>query len=204
MSHLKSLFNINPNINTPPSYFPIKQNIKKYSLHKVALPKTYLIDLMFEHGLIYLITINVNTRYLFAELINKVFIDINTEEDTEQEQIEKIRGTIDHKKYISTLLDLINKGLNAEHIISDGEGAFTHPKTKQFYEQHNITHKTVPRQLRTQYPDFMQITKLKSKTNPLHSSLGVIDRVIRTIRDMAFNMKISIITPNIMDNSIKI
>ena len=38
----------------------------------------------------------------------------------------------------------------------------------------------------------------KQKTEPNHSSLGLIDRVIRTIRDMAYNMRIRLITPEIM------
>uniref|UniRef100_UPI0025A4FF83 hypothetical protein n=1 Tax=Bacteroides acidifaciens TaxID=85831 RepID=UPI0025A4FF83 len=37
------------------------------------------------------------------------------------------------------------------------------------------------------------------KTDPMHGSLGIIDRVIRTIRDMAYNMQEGIITPSVMD-----
>ena len=37
------------------------------------------------------------------------------------------------------------------------------------------------------------------KTDPLHSSLGIIDRVIRTIRDMTYNMNIGVITPEVMN-----
>ena len=40
--------------------------------------------------------------------------------------------------------------------------------------------------------------KEKNKTSPYHTSLALIDRVIRTIRDMAYNMKVCAITPNVM------
>ena len=40
--------------------------------------------------------------------------------------------------------------------------------------------------------------KEKNKTSPYHTSLALIDRVIRTIRDMAYNMRVGAITPNVM------
>ena len=38
----------------------------------------------------------------------------------------------------------------------------------------------------------------KAKTMSNHNSLGIIDRVIRTIRDMAYHMEVNVITPQIM------
>ena len=38
----------------------------------------------------------------------------------------------------------------------------------------------------------------KQKTEPNHSSLAIIDRVIRTLREMAYNMQIRLITPDVM------
>ena len=50
------------------------------------------------------------------------------------------------------------------------------------------------------YPEFMKKEqRAASKTQPLHSSLGIIDRVIRSIRDMAYNMKVGVITPIVMN-----
>ena len=39
----------------------------------------------------------------------------------------------------------------------------------------------------------------RQKKDPMHSSLGIIDRVIRTLRDMAYNIKADVITPEIME-----
>ena len=39
------------------------------------------------------------------------------------------------------------------------------------------------------------MSKKYEKTEPLHSSLGIVDRVIRTLRDMAYNVEIDVIQP---------
>ena len=65
--------------NTVKSSFDLKSNIKHYQLHKCASRNTWIIDLMFceastKRGqnikLCYLVAINVNTKYLYVELIN--------------------------------------------------------------------------------------------------------------------------------------
>ena len=70
-------------------------------------------------------------------------------------------------------------------------------KTATELDKRGIKFKTVARQNKTCYPEFMKV-KNADKTDPLHSSLGIIDRVIRTIRDMAYVMQCGIITPEIM------
>ena len=42
------------------------------------------------------------------------------------------------------------------------------------------------------------------KSEPSHSSLGIIDRVIRTIRDLAFKLQIGFITPEAMNYIVKL
>ena len=64
-----------------------------------------------------------------------------------------------------------------KHLTGDGESAFSSRVSQQFYQQHNITFHPVPR---------MSIEGKKA-TDPLHSSLSLIDRFVRTIRDMLFN-----------------
>ena len=53
------------------------------------------------------------------------------------------------------------------------------------------------------YLDFMKKEQKQVKTDPMHSSLGLIDRVIRTLRDMAYNIGTGIITPSIMDKLVR-
>ena len=74
------------------------------------------------------------------------------------------------------------------HLTGDGESAFKSSLAMKFYEQNNITFHPVTR---------MMIEGKKTKTgnqgtDPLHSSLGLVDRFIRTIRDMIFNAELQI------------
>ena len=90
--------------------------------------------------------------------------------------------------------------MKVEHLIGDGEGAFKSDESKMFYNSHNISFSPVARQPKGAFPDFMKYEQNKAKkTEPLHSGLGIVDRVIRTIRDMAYNMNIGVITPEVMD-----
>ena len=175
------------------SSFPLKENIKKYQVHKVAARDTYMIDLMFSGKLCYLVCINVNTRYLIVELMNKV-----VSEDSFTTQFSK--QSKDVNSYLVALQNILYSGVNIKHLIGDGERAFdSRIVYNKFYKDNNIDFKPVPRQHSTLYPEFVK-NKFANKTDPLHSALGIIDRVIRTIRDMAYNMKIdpNNITPNIM------
>ena len=191
------LAEINPNLkqvdNQIPSSFPLKENIKKYQVHKVAARNTYMIDLMFSGKLCYLVCINVNTKFLTVELMNEVF------SEEEQETVQYSKQSKDVNSYIRTLQRIINKGVNIRHLTGDGEKAFDSQMAYRFYDSKHIDFKPVPRQHTTLFPEFVK-NKFANKTDPLHSALGIIDRVIRTIRDMAYNMRIdpNHITPNIM------
>ncbi len=195
------------------NYFPMKENKKKYSLHKVAARKTYLIDLMKSGKIYYLIAINVNTRYLLAEptnVINNVesfaqgdkFAVINMDEDEENGIVNVSNSAKNSKLCADAMQRLINKGWDVKFIQSDGESGFKSDYTQRvIYERYGIIHKEVPRQRSTVYPEFMidEKNKWNKKTDPMHGSLGIIDRVIRTIRDMAYNMNIGVILPNDMN-----
>ncbi|KAK8839238.1 hypothetical protein M9Y10_032167 [Tritrichomonas musculus] len=180
--------------NTVKASFNLKSNIKRYQLHKCASRNTWIIDLMYCDKLCYLVAINVNTKYLYVELMNDK-IDINKFSKKD------IKSTF---TYLRTLDRMINKGMNVKHLIGDGEMAFNSREARDaYYNSKGIDFKPVPRQIMGVYPEFMQKERNAAKTDPLHGSLGIIDRVIRTIRDIAYNMKIGIITPNIMSDIVK-
>lgn len=197
---IKALQSIYPNKNelnqTTSSYFPLKQNIKRYQLHKVAKRGSYLIDLMFVDKLCYLIAININTRYLYAVLINNIIFDDKDNDDSKIQHFSKTSK--DAVTFINKLDQLIKSGVNIKHLTGDGEKAFNSDLAKAYYISHNITWHTVPRLQMGTYPDFMSKEQKQMKTDPMHGSLGIIDRVIRTIRDMAYNLQIGTITPNVM------
>jgi hypothetical protein len=77
--------------------------------------------------------------------------------------------------YLKALKKIIDSGADIKALRGDGEGAFKSNEAKEFYKAHNIKFIPVPRVL---YPI--------GKTGPNHKSLSIVDRVIRTIRDMAY------------------
>ena len=180
--------------NTVKASFDLKSNIKRYQLHKCASRNTWIIDLMFCEKLCYLVAINVNTKYLYVELMNGRI-------DKDKFSKKATKSTV---TYLIALDKMIRKGMKVKHLIGDGEKAFNSSYAwTTFYKSNGIDFKPVPRQVMGVYPDFMKKEQKSVKTDPLHSSLGILDRVTRTIRDIAYNMKIGLITPEIMDNIVK-
>ena len=175
-------------IRTKFAKFPLKQNLKNYKLHTIAPKHSFIIDLMFEDNKIcYLVAININTRKLFV---------VPTNIENENELTDK-KKTAD--AYINALKTIMTK-TTIKHLRGDGEKAFESVSAKRFYKQNGIDFEAVRRQI-SKYPDFMQTLNMTRsiKSEPSHSALGLIDRVIRTIRDLAFNLQIGFITPEAMD-----
>ncbi len=185
----------NLNISSIPR-FPLKENIKNYSLHHVSPPNTYIMDLIFEnHKYCYLFLINVNTRKLWVEPTN-----VEGDEDNNIKFNQKTSELIIH-----AINRILQQGCKISYIKSDGERAFKSQKTIQYLNNNGIKIIEVPRQI-TKYPDFMQgLNMVKSiSSEPYHSSLSILDRVVRTIRDLAYNLKYDIITPQRMQQLVYI
>ena len=185
----------NLNISSIPR-FPLKENIKNYSLHHVSPPNTYIMDLIFEnHIYCYLFLINVNTRKLWVEPTN-----VESDDDNNIKDVQKSSDSI-----IQAIGRIIDDGCKISYIKSDGERAFKSQMTIDYLNNNGIKIIEVPRQI-TKYPDFMQgLNMVKSiKTEPYHSSLSILDRVVRTIRDLAYNLKYDIITPQRMQQLVYI
>jgi len=175
-------------INKRPT-FPLKQNLKQYKLHTIAPAHSFIIDLMFENNVIcYLVAININTRKLFIQATN-----ITNEQDIIDKNNQKTS-----KAYINALKTIM-KQTTIKHLKGDGEKAFVSNDAQRFYALHGIDFVPVRRQI-SKYPSFMaDLNMVKAiKSEPSHTSLAIIDRVIRTIRDMAFQLKIGLITPQLM------
>ena len=169
--------------------FPLKQNLKQYKLHTIAPAHSFIIDLMFENGVIcYLVAININTRKLYIQATN-----ITNEAQTFDKNNQKTT-----QAYINALKAIMNQ-TTIKHLKGDGEKAFVSNAAKRFYKLHGIDFVSVRRQI-SKYPEFMaNLNMVKAiKSEPSHSSLGIIDRVIRTIRDMAFQLRVGLIEPKMM------
>ena len=168
--------------------FPLKSNLKKYGLHKVAPRGTYIVDFMFDDKLVYLVAINVNTRYGMIELTNITNDDgdVLKEKDNTSDVTEVLRSnaknTISYLRALEKMIREVSLTNPIKHLNGDGEGAFSSNLAKAFYQERGITFHPAPRML--------IVNKKKEKgykTEPLHGSLALVDRFIRTLRDMTFN-----------------
>ena len=152
--------------------FNIKQNQKKFSLKTYSnIFHSFIGDIFFESNkAAFLLLININTRKAYAYQLGK--IDCKDEIDLVN-GVEKIvyQYAIGGKKTTTELIKAFNKHLLNEKINIlkfDGESAIKSLEFQQFLKDHNIKFiKTIPNS---------------------HTSLSIIDRLCRTIREIAFNL----------------
>ena len=165
------------NVNRPlTDRFPSKDN-RKYGLRTVAPHGLFIADLMFCKDYCYLIMIEVNTRKIYIEPTN-IMTDGNYETTTKNKKNSEL--------YLKALTSIRNRGADIRAIKGDGESAFISKVTQKYYLENNIT--------------FIPVERMKlanGHTDPSHTSLALIDRAIRTIRDMAYNSRIELTPLNI-------
>lgn len=164
--------------------FNIKQNQKKFSLKTYSnIFHSFIGDIFFESNkAAFLLLININTRKAYAYQLGK--IDCKDEIDLVN-GVEKIvyQYAIGGKKTTTELIKAFNKHLLNEKINIlkfDGESAIKSLEFQQFLKDHNIKFiKTIPNS---------------------HTSLSIIDRLCKTIREIAFNLRCEpILTQNQMN-----
>ena len=164
--------------------FNIKQNQKKFSLKTYSnIFHSFIGDIFFESNkAAFLLLININTRKAYAYQLGK--IDCKDEMDLVN-GVEKIvyQYAIGGKKTTTELIKAFNKHLLNEKINIlkfDGESAIKSLEFQQFLKDHNIKFiKTIPNS---------------------HTSLSIIDRLCKTIREIAFNLRCEpILTQNQMN-----
>ena len=190
-----NISDVKQHLKLPIDSFPLKDNKKKYSLHVVAPIGTYIMDLMFVSGFVYLIAINVNTRKAYAVSTT----NYSNDDEANRIIIDKT-GEKSVKNILDALIHLISYTDFKPRIIrGDGEKSFNSKYLQQWFKNEHITFIPV-RRLSLNNTSYFDVDSNDGKRNdPQHGSLSIIDRFIRTIRDMAYNMKIKYITPEIME-----
>lgn len=174
--------------------FPLKEN-KKYYTHIVHNPGTYYMDIMFTGSFGYLLCINANTRYLYQAPLSETF---NFGEAIRQ----GTKAVKDTASFIRAFNNILAQGMKPVKLIGDSEGCFRSEAARNEYNKIGATFQEAKRMIKGAYPSFMP--KEYSKTEPLHTSLGIIDRVTRTLRDMAYNAKIGVIDARQMESLVEI
>ena len=166
--------------------FNIKQSKKDYSLKTYSkIPNSYSGDIFFQSkDFAFLLLININTRYAYAYKLGNVDVKEVINIDDNQKEYE-IKYATKGRKTINALKDAFNIHLK-KHPINllrfDGERAINSEGFKRFLSTKNI--KYVP------------------SIPGTHTSLSLIDRLCRTIRDIAFNLNIEIIPDQTTMNKI--
>ena len=152
--------------------FNIKDSQKKYSLKTYSnVYHSFIGDIFFQSNkAAFLLLININTRKAYAYQLGK--IECKDEIDLVN-GIEKIvyQYATGGKKTAEELMKAFNKHLQIERINIlkfDGESAIKSPGFQQYLRQNNI--------------------KFINSIPNAHTSLSLIDRLCRTIRDIAFNL----------------
>ena len=168
----------------PVNYIDMKYHRKNLFLHHVASPGTYQMDLMFdgkkETFQCYLMAINVNTRKLYA---------VNTQIKKTPRNVRDFVAIGYEWKSTEALIQALGKiitqiqqdGKTLRQIIMDGEKGMYSKKMHEFLEARGI--------------------KIRRVDLEVHTSLALIDRVIRTIRDINYKEmrgESRVITPDVM------
>ena len=151
--------------------FNVKESKKKYSLKTYSKVRgCYIGDIMFEskHAA-FLILININTRYAYGYQIGDFEI---IEDNGKQIQLytNKNRKNFNslNKAFEQFIVELRSDFQFINILRFDGEAAINSKEFRDYIKQYSIVlEPTIPKQ---------------------HTSLSIIDRLIRTLRDIAFNL----------------
>ena len=167
-------------LNVHEPYFNIRKQIKKYQFKTYSrIPGGFIGDIFFNKSkFACLLLININTRKAYAYALNNVEIKPLDKENDYGSQEYTITYSTTNKKTTSNLINVFKQFLNdINHEISslrfDNESAV---KSKQFQTM-----------LRNNGIKFIPVVEGS------HTSLSLIDRLCRTIRDISYNMGIKIL-----------
>ena len=178
-------------LNVHEPYFNVRKQIKNYQFKTYSrVPGGFIGDIFFNKSkFACLLLININTRKAYAYALNNVEV-YKVNPDSKGSQIKPIGGqneeytitySTTNKKTTSNLINVFKQFLNdIDHKITslrfDNESAV---KSKQFQTM-----------LRNNGIKFIPVVEGS------HTSLSLIDRLCRTIRDISYNMGIKILTQN--------
>lgn len=167
-------------LNVHEQQFNIRKQIKKYQFKTYSrIPGGFIGDIFFNKSkFACLLLININTRKAYAYALNNVEIKPIGKENDYGNREYTITYSTTNKKTTSNLINVFNQFLNdidrkITSLRFDNESAV---KSKQFQTM-----------LRNNKITFISVVEGS------HTSLSLIDRLCRTIRDISYNMGIKIL-----------
>ena len=167
-------------------YFSIKKNLQ-YQVHLVAPRHTLIIDLFFPGRFVYLLAVNVNTRKAFA-IPSPIISKINNQRWNIPQEGHKTVGNV--MKMFNQLL----AKTPIKMIYCDYEPAFISREFKRMCESKGI-------KLNTYQINTVEELTTNNGKKAVHGALSVLDRLCRTLRNMAYNIGVlnQEIDPDIMN-----
>ena len=190
-------FNRKPNdyeiqlLNIHEPQFNIRKQIKNYQFKTYSrVPGGFIGDIFFNKSkFACLLLININTRKAYAYALNNVEVEPIGGQNDYGNQEYTITYSTTNKKTTTNLINVFKQFLNdVDHKITslrfDNESAV---KSKQFQTM-----------LRNNKIKFVPVVEGS------HTSLSLIDRLCRTIRDISYNMGIKILTQNDINKVINV
>ena len=170
-------------LNVHEPYFNVRKQIKNYQFKTYSrVPGGFIGDIFFNKSkFACLLLININTRKAYAYALNNVEIkpiggqnDYGTEEYT-------ITYSTTNKKTTSNLINVFKQFINdIDHKIT----------SLRFDNESAVKSKSFQIMLQNNKIKFVPVVEGS------HTSLSLIDRLCRTIRDISYNMGIKILTQN--------
>ena len=160
---------------TPADTFRMKEQ-RKLMKHFYGPRFSFVIDYMFAGKFAYLIAINMNTRKAFAFPVQKI------QETNDFWKVPKnVKETAEEA--IKTLQKLLNEtNGNVRFLHSDQEQIWKSEEWKKFLKNNNIEHIFYVKN------SFNNIIETHDKSRGNHSTTSLVDRLIRTLRLMAYNL----------------
>ena len=160
---------------TEPDVFKMKEQ-RKFMKHFYGPRFSFVIDYMFAGKFAYFLAINMNTRKAFAFPVQKI---------KETEQFWKVPKNVKEtaKEAIETMQKFLHAtGGNIRFLHSDQEQIWKSDEWKKFLQQNNIEHVFYVKN------SFKNIIETHDKTRGNHSTTSLVDRLIRTLRLMSYNL----------------
>ena len=186
---IKSLY---PNISSDELKLVKKyNNYKQTKQHQLkTLSKSqhvYMGDIFFTRNnkSAFLILINVNTRYVYAQQLGFTYVEKYIDVDLQNEHIKLKYNTKNRKsvQVIKKAFEIILQQTKIKGITFDGEPTIRSQEFNEFLKEHQII--------------------INDHTTMVRTSLNLIDRFCRTIRDMSFTSNREILTQEDMDEIIR-
>jgi hypothetical protein len=189
------------------NHFDIKNSKRLWKLHAAYPLGTWFMDIMqISKAIKYLILVDACSRYVIAEIINEIEPDTNV-------VVPGAKGFTSPQAFMDAFARMMDKNPElmtaypdgsprVKTIQSDSDSAWASDKVQKWlfngFGERKVW-RPVPRVKQQEYPSWMELENAKVKTEPNHTSLAILDRAVRTIRDVAFNLRIDQITPNQME-----